>query len=427
MCVTKNTKHSTNMNEFKLAHISDTHIGYEAYKSLSAKGENQRSVDFARAFANAVDDIIAADPPLVIHSGDVADRTVIPVRLMLFIKKQFSRLAGVRTDGSFRQVVIVAGNHELPRNRKEACFLELLYDMENIHLATTDYTVIDFSQAGSPSELKDTLVHCVPHDALKSIDFDKVTPVEDKINIFSSHGVAGGSELYVRSLGREFHIPTTVLSRDWDYGALGHWHKQGPVTLGKGGNGESKIWYAGSTENCGFGDLKDNGQERGWLEVSIKKGSFPKVKRRNLPTRSMFRLPIIDGSGLSPTEVTEKLIDNIKNADMHHAIVGQIVENVSRENWGLVDMVKVKKAAESALHYDVTVKLDSNITRDTNSQLSTSSEARSIIKNEISKLDTSQAVRSKTLDLAINLFEEELAKVDLEKDSAKASGKAAKV
>ena len=109
----------------KIAHLSDTHIGYEAYKAVSGSGENQRSVDFAKAFVQVVDEIIASDPDIVIHAGDVADRTQIPVRLMLLIRQQFSRLAGIRPNGTRRQLVVIAGNHEIPRNKKEACFLEL--------------------------------------------------------------------------------------------------------------------------------------------------------------------------------------------------------------------------------------------------------------------------------------------------------------
>lgn len=414
------------MGDLKIAHISDTHIGYEAYKALSAKGENQRSVDFARAFATAIDDIIAADPPLVIHSGDVSDRTVIPIRLMLFIKQQIAKLASERPDGTTRQVIIVAGNHELPRNRKEACFLELLYDMEGVHLSTTDYNVIDFTSSNSPKELENVVVHAVPHDALKSVDFDSIQPIKGKINIFTSHGVAGGSELYVRSLGREFHIPTTVLSRDWEYGALGHWHKQGPINIGNKNTDNSKIWYAGSTENCGFGDLKDNGQERGWLEVTINQGTFPTVKRRNLPTRSMFRLPIINAKGLTPTDITAKLLENIENNDIANAVVGQIVENISRETWSLVDLVKVKNSAESALHYDVTVKIE--IVKGEYAEVANASisEAKTFIETEIENMDSPKNFKNQALTLALNLFEEELAKVDLEKDSAKVASVAAK-
>lgn len=359
--------------KIELAHLSDTHVGYEAYKALSASGENQRAVDIVRAFVTCVDEIVQADPPLVIHSGDVADRTVIPYRLVRLVQQQFARLAGIRPDGTRRQLVVIAGNHELPRNKKEACFLELIRNVPGIHIITTGYTLVEFTgeglSSGADPELADVVVHGLPHDTLKEIDFADVRPIEGKINILSAHGVAGGSELYVRSLGREFAIPTDVLVRDWEYGALGHWHKQGPVPLvGAGGKqgdpSKGRIWYAGSPENMGFGDLRDNGTQRGWLYVTCQVGREPEVTRRNIPIRTMMRLPHVDATGLSPDEITSTLLSRLSAAEIHGAIVAQVVEGVPRDTWGLVDLPKVRAAAASALHYEVAVRYQTSVKQD---------------------------------------------------------------
>lgn len=374
------------LKSYKIGHFSDNHLGRESYRARNTGGENQRAADFARAFVNACKDIIAADPPLVINTGDVADRPHIPIRFMVLIQHWFEKIASIRPDGTRRQLVVVAGNHELPRDRREACFLDLFRGMQGVHVVTQGYQTIEFDgkdkSENCPEVLKDTVVHCLPHDALKTVDFEIVQPFENKVNILASHGVAGGSELYVRSLGREFAIPTDVLLRAWDYGALGHWHKQGPIPL-VGATGvkikdrkknksivtstitslipdeeseTGKIWYAGSTENNGFGDLRDNGAQRGWLEVEIHPGALPTVRRKNLPIRSMFRLPHVDATGLTPDEIVSKLIKNLKKAEISSAIVGQVISNVSREIWSLVDMNKVRVAAASALHYEPDVK-----------------------------------------------------------------------
>lgn len=350
----------------RLAHFSDSHIGYEAYRALSVGGENQRAVDVVKAFVAAVNDIIADDPPLVIHSGDLAERTVIPIRLMLLIKQQLIKLAAIRPDGTRRQVVIIAGNHELPRNRKEACFLHLFDGLPGVHVVTRDYTQITFPGTGTSlladPVLTNVVVHALPHDALKTVDFDTVVPVPDKINILTAHGVAGGSELYLRSLGREFTIPTEVLARDWNYGALGHWHKQGPVPLMVTGGSrkepltKGRVWYAGSTENMGFGDLRENGILRGWLQVTVGLGADPVVERRNISIRLMIRLALLDGQDHSPEVLTDMLIARIRNESVSGAVVGQIVENVPRDVWSLVDMTRVRAAAGDALHYEVNLR-----------------------------------------------------------------------
>ena len=417
----------------RVAHLSDTHLGYEAYKSLNASGENQRAADFARAFVNVCQEIIAADPDVVIHSGDVADRTHIPIRVMLLIRTWFARLAGVRPDGTRRQLIVVAGNHELPRNKKEACFLELFRGLPGVHIVTQGYEQVVFADegpsAGRSPVVADLVVHALPHDALKTVDFDLVAPIDGKINIFSSHGVAGGSELYVRSLGREFAIPTDVLVRGWDYGALGHWHKQGPVPIvstGARSDGQSpvdsdgrersgRIWYSGSTENSGFGDLLDNGEERGWLDVVVAKGEMPAVLRRNVPIRGMVRLPKADLSGLTPEEIKDLLIANIRAGQISGYVVGQIVENVSRETWSLIDLQAVRAAASNALHYDV-------IVRHSRTQEERGDEHRGLNEVDAVLLERANALlqdgeRDAAVELARTLLAREMARVEADPTS----------
>lgn len=117
-----------------------------------------------------------------------------------------------------------------------------------------------------------------------------------------------------------------------------------------------RIWYAGSTENMGFGDLKDNGTGRGWLEVRITPGADPDVRRRHVPIRAMFRLAHLDGTGLSADEVTDALISRIRDAHTAGAVIGQLVEGVTRDTWALVDVPKVRAAAGDALHYELSVR-----------------------------------------------------------------------
>jgi len=455
---------------FQLAHLSDTHIGYEAYSTLSASGENQRAVDFARSFVKVCDEIIDRDPALVIHSGDMADRTVIPVRLMLLIRQQVERLAGIRPDGTRRQLVIVAGNHELPRNRREACFLELFRGLPGIQVATRGYEQILFNGTGSSEfcdpALTNTVVHAIPHDALKTTDFDLVRPLDGMINIISSHGVAGGSELYVRSLGREFAIPTDVLARNWEYGALGHWHKQGPVPIAATGAKTRKslkksnldnltslsqahscgqpdpravagidyldvdseaetgrIWYAGSTENCGFGDLKDNGTRRGWLDVTIRLGEEPIVQRRFVPIRTMFRLPHLDASAMTPDQITEALLENVRSAETTGAIVAQIIDGVGRDIWSLVDTKRVRAAASSALNYEISLRPLARRESTSSTEHRGLTDATEVLNERSVELisDTDQRVRA--LKLAGEFLNIELERSNKERDVSKVSAK----
>lgn len=345
-----------------LAHLSDTHLGYEAYSVLSTAGNNLRGEDIVRAFGRNVAEIVAADPPLVLLSGDVGDRPNLPIRYLLFIRARLAELAGRRADGTRRQVVVISGNHDQPRSRLDACFLELFSGIPGVHVVTTHYDVLELGRIeDSPGELADVVVHSLPHDQLKEVDFDVIRPKPGAINILMAHGVAGGSELYLRSIGREYAIPVDVLTRGWDYVALGHYHKQGPVAVGGHSVHTTPIWYAGSTENMGFRDLvHGGGMGRGHLLVDVHAGDVPVVRPINLPIRSMLRLPVIDASGLSPSQITSALVDAVQAAPIAGAVVSQIVTGVPRDIWSLVDRGPALRAAAGAMHYEVSPRHQSD-------------------------------------------------------------------
>jgi hypothetical protein len=161
-----------------------------------------------------------------------------------------------------------------------------------------------------------------------------------------------GSELFLRSLGREFPIDGDALMRDWDYVALGHFHKRGPVGGLRQGKTD-RVWYSGSPEHVSFRDVRDNGGGKGYLRVEID-GADLKVTPRDLPTRPMFRLPVIDAKDMSAGEITAALIANVESADISGAIVGQLVDNMNRDMWNLLDLVSVRRKAAGALHYVIT-------------------------------------------------------------------------
>lgn len=335
----------------RIAHISDTHLGYEAYPALSPSGNNQRGEDVVRALHNAVNDIVAWKPDLVIHSGDVLERPKTDIRYMLVAQQLLRKLAAVCP------TVVIAGNHELPRSRKEACWLDLLNGNENLHIVSNRYEVI------RPKSIPGVAIHAVPHDVLKDIDQRVVEPSDKELNILVAHGVATGSELFLRSLGREYAIEADTLLRGWSYAALGHWHRQGPVNLGASGTIKN-VWYAGSLENMGFRDLRDNGESRGYLRVVLDDRGCT-VSPVHLPIRPMFRLPVVEAAGMNAKAISEVLMSRVKDAELDGAIVGQVINGVGRDLWSLVDVAQVRSAASRALHYEVAVRYEHSVAVDT--------------------------------------------------------------
>lgn len=390
------------------AHISDTHIGYEAYPALSANGENQRAVDIGRAFHAAVDQILEWDPPLVVHSGDLGERPHLPNRWMLFARAELARLAGVRPDGTRRQLVILAGNHDQPSQRRERCWIDLVSDLPGIHVVTGDPEKITFDDSADAA-LADVEVLAVPHEALKHLDEfsdDLMRPTSGRISILAAHGVAGGSSLFRRSVGREFHIPTDLLGAGWAYGALGHWHRRGPIDSNLGG----RVFYAGSTENMGFGDLRDNGDRRGWNKVVVSADELPEVTQMDVPIRMMVR-DKVDVSSLTPDQIHKKLSEHISKLEsagrLDDAVVGVVATGTTRDVWNLVDRESLRERASRALHFELisspadTAAVDNELPDRVGGDLWAALSERAEVV-----LDSSQ--RNKALDVARSLLAKEL-------------------
>jgi DNA repair exonuclease SbcCD nuclease subunit len=343
---------TTSLPTIRVATSADWHAGYEAYKATTPAGLNQRGVDIVKAMSQVVEDIVAWDPELVLLPGDLTHTPTVPMRYMDAVRRQLVKLAACRPDGTRRQVVVLSGNHDQPRQLTELNFLELFRGLPGIHVVCTRYELVEFpdsgTSAGRPDSLAKVIVHALPHDQLARVEWDAVRPIDEHINILSAHGVCGGSELYTRSIGREFSIPTDVLHRAWEYGALGHWHKRCMVT--------DRVGYAGSPENIGFSDLRDNGDRRGYVRAVLTPGMDPVVTNVDLPLRRMLRLPEVNASGMKPDEIADAITAQAKDADLRGAVVWQIVNNVTSDTWALVDRTLARKAADSALHYELTAR-----------------------------------------------------------------------
>ena len=333
----------------RLAHLSDLHLGYEAYAARSPLGHNQRGEDVVRALHRVVSDIVAADPPLVICSGDVAELPQIPVRYMLAAASEFQRLASLRPDGTRRQLVVIAGNHDQSRHVRDGCFLDLYRGLPGVSVVTNGYQRLTFDE----TELAGVVVHALPHDALRDLPELGVTPVPGAINILTAHGVAESSELYRRAVGREYLIPAELLLMEWAYVALGHWHTQGPVFPLGITREHSRIWYAGSVESIDFADVRGGTvTERGWLLVEASPDGDPTVMPQRHPVRTLTNLPVIDATGLSPDQLQAQMSAAL-TPEISGAVVRQRVTGVSRDLWALVDTPKLYEAARDALFYRI--------------------------------------------------------------------------
>lgn len=335
----------------KIAHFSDTHLGFTQYPLQSPSGKSRRFMDFIDSFERVVESILEQDPDVVIHSGDFYDG---PKSSNFTIKTAHSALNRLtfRKDGSKRPVVLITGNHDQPRDRSEPAALELASIIDDVYVASDSFKRFSFSNYKGLEKL---LIFALPHDELVRVDFEDVKPEPGFVNVLTTHGVLGGSKEYLRSLGREYSLPSQVAALDWDYVALGHWHKRGPVPVPTSSKNYTPVWYAGSSENNGFADVLngDGSTGKGWLSVDVESGKPPVVEVKDVLVRPMFKVGPLDCLDLDPDEIYLLLETYVSDRVYHGAIVSIVLKNVSRSAWQTLDLAKVRKKAEYILWLDL--------------------------------------------------------------------------
>jgi DNA repair exonuclease SbcCD nuclease subunit len=403
----------------RIAHLSDTHLGLEAHQARNVAGNNARGADVVAAFHRAVTAVLEEDPPLVVHSGDVFESPAVAVRYLLAARREFERLCARRPDGTRRAVVVIAGNHDASRNLRDGCQLDLFAPIDNLFPVSSTYRQLRFDPAdGFDPSLDNLVVHALPHDSLRDAELlETVVPVTDARNVLVAHGVAEGDDTFKRMIGREFPIPADVLVRPWNYVALGHWHTQTPVTVA----GDSRfVHYAGSTECMDFSDLRSRRDvsERAWLNVTLTDGP-PQVVSRSFPTRRICAPDPIDATGMTPTQVADALVAQLRDLQADDAVVRQRVTNLTRELWNIVDLTEVRAVAASCLHHRIEPVYPNSRSGDTtNDHTDDGPDLGDIQSLLLARLDelVPDAVRAEVLVAARRLLGSQLATADTTSD-----------
>jgi len=89
--------------------------------------------------------------------------------------------------------------------------------------------------------------------------------IENKYqNVLVTHGLATVIPDKRLATVAEHELDSTILSDRFDYIALGHYHRQSPIT--------DNAWYSGSTEYLTYGEIAD---EKGGLIVDPGRHEVP--------------------------------------------------------------------------------------------------------------------------------------------------------
>jgi len=276
----------------RIAHVSDSHIGYRALKKTRPDGRNARAQDVRDAFTKAIDGILAARVDLVIHAGDLFDNPRPDWGDVAHAIEQFNRLSDV-----YIPIFLIAGNHDTSTLRtKDNVFTVLDKSVDALVVASADeqryYQSVDLAVGEDWRSVGPVNINLIASRKLKS-EYPPTAIIDpNAVNIMVVHGIAGDipDAKAVLPIGDE-PVADYLLNANYDYIAMGDWHQTRQM--------RENAWYAGPTERFGWGDVN---AKPGWLLVEVARGQRPTVTHQPIATRPMADLGDISAQGATPND-----------------------------------------------------------------------------------------------------------------------------
>ena len=358
----------------KILHIADTHLGFSAYRKTTQDGINQREIDIYNAFEQFIDYAIHTKPDLIIHAGDLFDNVRPNNRAITFAINQIVKLSKNKIP-----IVIISGNHEYPKIIETGHIFSIFDHLENVYpIYNSKYEKIQF-------EIKDKklLIHTIPQcNSKKEYDEELKKLIPDKTvdyNIFVSHGSVTGVKEFTMNEFNELIIPTKIFSRDFNYIALGHFHKYTKLA--------ENAFYSGATENLTFADANE---KKGFIELTLSENSL-KQSFIEINTRPMIDIKPIKCTGLKIEEIMKKIKQKVQEIKPEEKTFRITLDDIPTNVYRSIDFSEIRKLTNNAIHYEIKANI---IKKDDDKKQPTSSRIDALV-NEFKKYIDAQNLDDK--------------------------------
>ncbi len=303
----------------KLLHFSDTHLGFSEYTRIDPEtGLNQREQDFYTAWNQVIDAILEQQPDVVIHAGDLFHSSRPSNRAIRVALEGIQKIsqAGI-------PLVIISGNHSTPRIRATGSIFESIALFDNVYAA--------YQGRYERFRIGETDFHCIPHCSLTEdleAAFAAIELTDAKFNVLVTHGAWSGKQNFSMGEFNEQRIsdPAAVVGLEFDYIALGHYHRRIDVA--------PNAAYCGSTERTGFNEA---GNPNGYLLVDLA------ANRREyfeIETREMIKFPPLNCRELSVADIYQRL-EKLSGDVNEGALVSLSLQNIRPEVFLQLDVREI--------------------------------------------------------------------------------------
>lgn len=242
----------------RIAHISDTHLGFRQYNL------DQREEDFYRAWHEAIEKMVAERVDAVVHSGDLFDDRKPPIKALVEARRGVRRLkeAGI-------PFYYVTGNHDQP-TRAGALPPQALLD------------------EAVPLDAKPVIRDGLFIGGISYHSRVSLGPLKDRMALLAGQARAHRRSVLVLHQGLDRYIPEFELRlkelNRFDYYALGHIHLRT-----QDWNGSSLAAYPGSIEMWRMDEFQDWREKGKGFTVVDLDGDAPESRFVNVEVRTFLR------------------------------------------------------------------------------------------------------------------------------------------
>jgi len=335
----------------RLVHLSDLHLGYRQYQRLTPTGINQREADVGQTFKRAIDRIIERRPDVILIAGDVFHS---PRPTNAAILSAFKHFLRVRTELPETAVVMVAGDHDVPRTTESGSIMGL-FEQIGIHVAITEPRWITLPR-------HDLSILAVPDGPFPTAMPRTATPR----NILVCHcDVPDVVPRYYAELDRaSVSVSRKELGVDrWDYVALGHYHVHRRVA--------ENAYYSGSLDYTSLNVWFDKSEEhelglrgKGFIEFDLdtKQHTFHGVDA----SRDFLQLRDIHARDMTVAELNaaiRKAVDGVKGG-IDDKVVRLVVKDVPRSVSREIDHRVIRDFKRRALSFLLDLRRPEEARRD---------------------------------------------------------------
>ncbi len=264
------------MSSIKIIHTADIHLGM-TFKNASFSGEfsKKRRYEIKTTFMSIIDRAISSKADILLISGDMFEDEYTTIGELKALNHKFKQAENTN-------IIIIAGNHD--PLLKTSLYYAIDW-ADNVKILGSTIDKVEFKDLN-------TVIYGISWDKKKikeQLLYDVVVEDKDKINILMAHG-----DIYQKC----DYLPIdkdNLLSKGFDYVALGHIHKHDFVT--------PNIAYCGSPEPLDFGELGEHGIIEGTLSKDALNLSFVPIAQRQF-----FQLKVT----MNESMMMEELIETIK-------------------------------------------------------------------------------------------------------------------